>query len=529
MENTNCYIFAFATFGHPNDFRQTPFKYGDPEIAKQVKVFDLSNAIKVFPNSTIYSIRKESINNSKLISYSIYSFAQEQASKRDGTFIGSSILLENAIADEQCVVNCLNEFHQKLTENNLNNGILKVNHSRDFIPVSNINDFDKIKNPQIAIVNLNFNTTNNSLVVYCDTSPNKLALLFSKSIDLLNIYDTIYFSNSDDVAKFVLQKGIFKLIQNVGNKLEFEREINSLIEERKKKREQSISEFEIEVQRVNDEKNRTIQEFKQQIEQNEKTHFENEKKLKESKEDINKISLYYDDFSNKTKNLINQLRHNNGKLDEVKQIHNSNKILFNNGISELKRPNYTITLTKPKPKGNLHTEHQIQDFERRSGHRTRAEKGELEENNFNIVKYKLATLILTFLLIATWVFFLFFNSNSENETDLMQNQERVSTIPQEEESTEKEGVQELKPIPNSILNKNDIKIVAKKLNYNSKIDAIVKVIFDKNPTEIGRVYSGQERIYSRQIIERNKQCFEQKDGIYYFTKDTIKNIPSFKK
>ena len=48
MENINCYIFAFATFGHPNDFRQTPFKYGNPEIAKQVKVFDLSNAIKIY-------------------------------------------------------------------------------------------------------------------------------------------------------------------------------------------------------------------------------------------------------------------------------------------------------------------------------------------------------------------------------------------------------------------------------------------------------------------------------------------------
>lgn len=235
MENTNCYIFAFATFGHPNDFRQTPFKYGNPDIAKQVKVFDLSNAIKVFPNSTIYSIRKESISSSKLISYSIYSFAQEQASKRDGTFIGSSIILENAIANEQYVLTCLNEFHQKLTENNLNNGILKVNHSKDFIPISNLSDFDKIENPQIEIADLNFNINNKNLVVYCDTSPNKLAMFLSKSIDLLNIYDAIYFTNSNEVAKFVLQKGIFKLIQNVGDKLEFEKEINILIEERKRK------------------------------------------------------------------------------------------------------------------------------------------------------------------------------------------------------------------------------------------------------------------------------------------------------
>jgi hypothetical protein len=529
MENTNCYIFAFATFGHPNDFRQTPFKYGNPDIAKQVKVFDLSNAIKVFPSSTIYSIRKESISSSKLISYSIYSFAQEQASKRDGTFIGSSIMLENAIANEQYVLNCLNEFHQKLTENNLNSGILKVNHSKDFIPISNLSGFDKIENPQIEIADLNFSINNKSLVVYCDTSPNKLAIFFSKSIDLLNIYDTIYFTNSDEVAKFVLQKGIFKLIQNVGDKLEFEKEINNLIEERKRKREQSITEFEREVQRINDDKISTIQEFKNQIEQSERTHFENEKKLKESKEDINKIGQFYDDFLNKTKTLINQLRHNNGKLEEVKQIHNSNKLLFNNGISDLKKPIYTTTISKPKPKGNLHTEHHRQEFEHRSGHRRREEREEIEEKAYKIDIFKVATLVLSFLLIVTWVYFLFFKSNSENETELIQNQEQVNTIPQEQKPVEITKIDDLNPKSNSTLNENDYRIVAKNLKTSMKLEDVVKVIFSKNPTEISSVYSGQEAIYSKHLLELNKQCFEEKEGIYYFAKDTLRQIPSYKK
>lgn len=531
MENTNCYIFAFATFGYPNDFRQTPFKYGNPEIAKQVKVFDLSNAIKVFPNSTIYSIRKESIRSSKLISYSIYSFAQEQASKRDGAFIGSSIILENAIADEQYVLNCLNEFHQKLTENNLNNGILKVNHSKDFVPISNLSDFDKIENPQIEIVDLNFNTNNNSLVVYCDTSSSKLAAFFSKSIDLLNIYDTIYFTNSDEVAKFVIQKGIFKLIQNVGDKLEFEREISNLIEERKRKREQSISEFEREVLRINDDKNRAIQEFKSLIEQGEKIQLENDRKLKESKEDINKIGQFYDDFLNKTKNLINQLRHNNGKLEEVKQIHNSNKILFNNGISDLKRPNYTTTIAKPKPKGNLHTEHQRQEFEHRSGHRRREEREELEEKAYKIDIFKVGTLVLSFLLIVTWVYFLFFKSNSDNEKELIQNQEQVNTIPEEQvqKPVEVTTIEDLKPKSNSILNENDYRIVARNLKTNMKLEDVVKIIFTKNPTELSSIYSGQEAIYSKHLLELNKQCFEEKEGIYYFAKDTLRQIPSYKK
>ena len=62
-----------------------------------------------------------------------------------------------------------------------------------------------------------------------------------------------------------------------------------------------------------------------------------------------------------------------------------------------------------------------------------------------------------------------------------------------------------------------------------KLDEVVKVIFNENPAEIGSIYSGQEAIYSKHLIELNKQCFEEKDGLYYFTKDTIKHIPTFKK
>ena len=87
----------------------------------------------------------------------------------------------------------------------------------------------------------------------------------------------------------------------------------------------------------------------------------------------------------------------------------------------------------------------------------------------------------------------------------------------------------MNPKSNSKLNENDYRIVAKNLKTNMKSDEVVKVIFNKNPTEIGSIYSGQEAIYSKQLIELNKQCFEEKDGLYYFTKDTIKHIPTYKK
>jgi hypothetical protein len=37
-----------------------------------------------------------------------------------------------------------------------------------------------------------------------------------------------------------------------------------------------------------------------------------------------------------------------------------------------------------------------------------------------------------------------------------------------------------------------------------KLEDVVKVIFNKNPTEIGNIYSGQEAIYSKHLLELNK-------------------------
>jgi len=518
-------LIAFGTFGNPNGFKQT-FFVGNKELAKSVKTFDLNtNAIKLFVNSKVYSIRKEFANGYNTIAYTIYTYAKEQNSDRSGTFIGSSILYTNKIAKEHITIAQLNEFHNQLVSKNVSNDTISVNHSDKF-SVIKPKDFDKIEFNLREIENLNFRQdTDNFLVVFCNISDSNLNLFFENSIDLLNVYDTIYFTDSQEVAEFVHQKGVFKLIQNVGDKRDFEKEINNYIDERKPKREQSIIEFEREVQRINDDKNRTIQEFKNQIEQSERTHFENEKKLKEAKEDFRKIGQFYDDFLNKTKHLIAQLRNNNGKIEEVKQIHNSNKTLFNNKISSLKRPNFTTTISKPK--GILPTEHHRQVFEQNSGYIRREEREELEENDIKIDKYKVATLVLAFLLIITWVYFLFFKSNLE--TELILNQAQVNTVPQDQKPIEITKTEDLNPISNSKLSENDYRIVAKSLIPNMKLDEVVNVIFNKNPTEISSFYAGQETVYAKHLLEFNKQCFEEKEGIYYFTKDTLRQIPSYKK
>ena len=64
-------LIAFGTFGNPNGFKQT-FFVGSTELAKSVKTFDLNtNAIKLFANSKIFSIRKDYQNGFNSIAYSI--------------------------------------------------------------------------------------------------------------------------------------------------------------------------------------------------------------------------------------------------------------------------------------------------------------------------------------------------------------------------------------------------------------------------------------------------------------------------
>jgi hypothetical protein len=63
-----------------------------------LKSFDLNtNAITIYPQANLYSIRKEVANGAKALSYTQYSFAREQHSDRGGTFIGSSITFSTPI------------------------------------------------------------------------------------------------------------------------------------------------------------------------------------------------------------------------------------------------------------------------------------------------------------------------------------------------------------------------------------------------------------------------------------------------
>lgn len=518
--NNNFFISAFGTFGNPNGFKQSFWLTNDRNIVNSIKTFDLNtNAIKLFPKSKVYSLKKDYANGRNVIAYSIYSYAKEQNSDRSGTFIGSSILFIDQIAEENITINCLNEFHDNLKNKNVQNDILIINHS-DKLLISNPKDFYEISNHLREIDNLNFiQNSNKQLVVYCETNPSKLQTLFKKAIDLLNVFDTIYFTQSKEVAEFVYQKSIFHLVQENG----FETEIQKLAEERLQKIQNSLDEFAREKQKLDEDRKRLIDEYQKQIEQNERQHQENKRRIDESKDEINNINQEYEAYSKKIDESITRL--NGGeKLDNVRRLHIENKRIFIERINRQEKPNLLNSISKPHTRTDLkavpkpvQTGHYYNNNDERH-HRSRG--------NQEIDVFKLATLVLLLVWIGTLVYFLFFNK-PDKETIYINEQQEITTKA-ENLSTESISIQELNPKPNLELNENDYRLVAKKINYNTDVNKVVEIIFNNNPTDIKSHYGTQKEIYSKQLIDQNQNSFEDRNGFFYFVKDTLRHIPSYK-
>lgn len=406
--STTYFFSAFGTFGNPNGFRQSFFLGGNAAIVKDIRTFDLkTDAIMLFPKSKIYSIRKDSAAGCNLISYSVYTFAKEQNSHRGGTFIGSSLLFVDKIGSESLVINVLNEFQDSLENNNVSESIITTNHSDKF-SINKPKDFDKIGFNLKDVNDLNFvQNTHKYLVVYNETSPDQLQKLFNKAIDLLNVYDTIYFTESHEIAEFVKQKGIFKIVDANG----FTREIEKLQEERLRLVQNLIHEFEKEKEKLTEDRKKIIDDITQQIEQNKIRHQENDKKIKDSEGGIKTINEEYDQYSKKIENVIQKLK-SEGNMESAKKLYQENKRAFSNTINQNKNVDFLRFVStssgnvNDKARPNQKYGNDLSDFNRYNPN-SRDKKAKSDG-------YKIATFILLLVLIASYAcYFAFFYNGKD--------------------------------------------------------------------------------------------------------------------
>ncbi len=519
MNQQICFI-AFGTFGNPNGFKQTFFIGGNAEIAKSIKTFDLkTDAIQLFPKSKIYSLRKELINGSKAVSYSIYTYAKEQNSDRGGTFIGSSILYLNKIAEENNTISCLNEFHEKLISKNIRNDVIGVNHSDQFI-VSKPGQYEKLTANTKEIEDLNFGQpTQKNLVVYSDVSAAKLQYLFAQAMPLLDVYDAIYFTPAKEVAEFVYGKNLFQLVQMDG----FEQEIVKLHEEKKQYIRLLSAEYETEKQKLEDDKTRVLAQLKDQIDAGEKIHEANKSRLDESRQELNRVTQKYEGYVKKIDEAIGQLA--SGKKPElVKQLLTENKRIFIDSVNEQKKPVFINAISKPKAVRTELKPNFQPDVSKTEPVGSPIRRRKHKEYRLN--RFKIVSLVLLLLWVGTVVYFLFF---TQKENTVAEVPKPETQLPAMVPPAPQPDTLELSPKPNGKLPATAFRAVLKKITPHASADEVVKVIFDVNPDAIKKVYSNQVAAYTRYLVEQNKDYFEKKDSTLNLKNDTLVIIPCYKK
>ncbi|MBP6182920.1 hypothetical protein [Flavobacterium sp.] len=515
----NIYLLAFGTFGNPYGFRQSFILFDNENVAKSIKTFDLNtNAIKLFQNTSMYSIRKEVVNGLNSIAYTKYTFAKEQNSDRGGTFIGASIFFTNEIAEENLTINKLNEFHKTLVDKNVTNEIIRVNHSDSFA-VELPKDFDKLGfNLKKIVEPATFINSSSNLVVFSNINANTLQQNFKKALELLNNYDTIFFTDSKEIIEFTNGKSLYKVVDE-GNG--FNKEIQILRDEKKKRLQVLINDFEKELSELEEKKRTTIQDFKQAIDQNIRLHQENGRKIEDSKKQVSIIENKYFEYSKKIKEAISFVNANE-KIDDIKLFHNENKIEFINYLNQNIKPTYLNTLNSNQARTSLTTNSQNQTEWLNQPNNKKNQSVEVSKRKpFKI--FKLLSLIFFALWVTTISYFLFFN-NTGPKQDVIEASENIEEKIVINQNTEIH----LTPIPNGQLNSTDIKNIAKNIKRNMPLEEVVKIIFEKNPTDIKKHYENNVELYSRELVKINKDCFEEKENKIYYIKDSIKNIPAFK-
>ena len=217
---------AFGLFGVSNAFQQSFWLVKKKDIVAEISSKRLNiNAIQIFPDTKLYSIEKDFSTGQGIISYNLYSYingtnyekVNAHHHKRESGYLGVGIYFLDYIAYENTTIACLEEFHANLLDKNIEEGklIVESSNSLSVSKPSNVNriphNLKKI-NPNIVFTQ----TTNKNLVVYADISLDNLQKLFNSAINMLNLYDKIYFTNSEAVATYVQQQSIYNVTDQNG-------------------------------------------------------------------------------------------------------------------------------------------------------------------------------------------------------------------------------------------------------------------------------------------------------------------------
>lgn len=529
----NISLSVFGTFGNPNGFKQTVVG-GDYKI----KLFDLNpNAIQLFQNSELLAIRKEMVTNNQIISFIKYSFAQEQGSSRGGTFVGASVICTNGVPDLAQTAEVLNQLHHNLVSNphNVQNGIIMVKHSDDY-KVNGVNGVDRLKVNSSEISDIDFNEKNRSALVYI--SLNNAAELFRKSLDLLNIYDTIYFTQNSEVAEYVNKKGLFELLE----KKSFNQKINQLESQKMAHQNKELEKLSKYIDQLKEEATKTTSEYLEVINKNKKTHQENGER-------ISKSEIEYKELVSKYQNAVQKLEESkvklsNGRLKkkELNAVLEEFKQGLNNFLQEknkFSKPNEINTISEArKPisrnSNRINTPEKVSNSQFFSDSDNKpckhSRKGSLDIKKLVILGLLFFTILGGLVLGVYMIYDKFISPKNKNATTTTSHiEDNKHNNEQEIINNEDEEVSSLEPKPNAYLSEDDVKNTIERQLKEKELpmhkNEVVTRIFKANLNDVNEIYKEKKTEYGEYFKNENQKLFRDDSLI---STNGLK-IPIFKK
>jgi hypothetical protein len=519
---------SFGTFGSPKGFNQK----SDKNLT--YKTFDLNpNAIKIFPNSNLFSLRKDNTNGNNLIAYSIYTYARERNSDRSGTFIGSSFVFYKEISTEEQILRGIIDYHQKLIQNaeNVKENVIQVGSSNELKRLPPIN-IKELNTNLRKVENINFQACNKDFAIYFDDRGNNLVEFLKGSLELLNEYDTIFFTKDVNIVKYIQEKKLIEITDRDGfyNKIELYRKKKE--EEIRQKFKQGIDHLErtkiyinSEYSKLNQDLDSNINNYRKVAQDNEGILHSNQKRLRKSEEEKKETERSTKSLLENINSIINDLK--NHKIDPEKIISKNN--IFREEFELIKSRISPYYVERVKPIHIPQNDRNPHNFDKTKNKKNEIEKPQKNENVWVII------LIISLLFISIIINGLLYNEKSELETKIeninnsIEENNNIQTN-ESEKSSENEDSNSGNQWnePNSILNSNDLKRVNNKFskNVSIKIDSVVKIIFKLNPTDINEHFKNFQPQYQELLLNKNPNSFFKSGNDIFWTQE-LKEIPRY--
>ncbi|WKS94746.1 hypothetical protein [Riemerella columbina] len=531
-------IAVFGTFGNPNGFTQSIYSpHKNVQLNIEPKTFDIkTNAIQLFDKTQMWALRKEVSHGQKVISYAVYTYAQEVGSTRGGTFVGSALLGINTIIEVKESIKALGDFHKKLIKNpqNIQAGDIQVKHSNDF-KVEGFKEFTGLEQKMHPIEDVRFAITEKALLVYDKDLYTHLTTYFEQGLQLLSLYDTIYFTHNKEIADFTHSKGLIPVMEREQLKA-----LQAKIEQQKKKEVEQIFH---QVKKWSQEITQYHQDNKAKLEENRRIHQENTEKLTVLENENNKLVENINAKNEEIRMLFSRLQGEKLSYSEIEKAKqqitelqqevqgniNHNKKLPQ--LSKLNTPSHKV----PKPMREvpaLPQQHYPSEPYDGDGHdRPKHKKIKLNKKNIIIIALGLGlffAIVGGMLVGGLWVYRYFSGTKkTEQPAEVRIYDDKAKVVPVE--SHQEQDTLSLSPEPNAQLNNAEIeKMIEKqfpKENLPMPIEEVVHRIFKANPNDIGKPYTGKEQAYGELLQKRNSYLF--RDG--KLVDNQFKDVPSYKK